>query len=256
MTRRCGRAARGAPCVGLVPHEPLGAIGSRTMANGARAKTDAVDAQVLARMGAALALEPDAPVSPKLHEIKDLQVARTGLVTERTRLRNRSKTQINRVLKRQTKTRLALVERQIRELDTEIAKCIAEDAPMARKREILRSIPGLGHVAAAAILTSALRVRSGRSGLTACPRHPVRAALIRARHDGAKTGRQPRRSGPACARIRAMERQVVHQRGPKALARCPLHARSRGDAVQPRPQSPIQNGLNDFRVLRAGESCV
>ena len=133
--------------------EPLGAIGSRTMANGARAKTDAVDAQVLARMGAALALEPDAPVSPKLHDLKDLQVARTGLVTERTRLRNRSKTQINRVLKRQTKTRLALVERQMTELDTEIAKCIAEDEAMARKREILRSIPGVGQVAAAAILT-------------------------------------------------------------------------------------------------------
>ena len=126
-------------------------------------------------------MEPDAPVSPKLHDLKDLQVARTGLVTERTRLRNRSKTQINRVLKRQTKTRLALVERQITELDTEIAKCIAEDAPMARKREILRSIPGVGHVAAAAILTSALRVRSGRSpdGVPPAPRpggpHPSSA---------------------------------------------------------------------------------
>jgi transposase len=50
-------------------------------------------------------------------------------------------------------TRLALVERQIKELDKEIAKCIAEDQSSERKRDILCSIPGLGQIAAAAILT-------------------------------------------------------------------------------------------------------
>lgn len=122
-------------------------------ASGTRAKTDAVDARILAQMGAALAPEPDRPVSEASRDLRDLQVARTGLVKERTRLRNRGQTQGNRVIKRQTKTRLELVERQIKELDTETAKRIAENAAMARKREILRSIPGLGQVAAAAILT-------------------------------------------------------------------------------------------------------
>lgn len=122
-------------------------------ASGTRAKTDAVDARLLAQMGAALALEPDRSASESSRYLKDLQVARTGLVKERTRLRNRGQTHDNRVLKRQTKTRLQLVERQINELDAEIAKCISENEAMARKREILRSIPGLGEVAAAAILT-------------------------------------------------------------------------------------------------------
>lgn len=120
---------------------------------GTRAKTDAVDARMLARMGAALALEPDEPVSEKLNELRDLQVARTGLIKERTRLYNRGHVQTNPVLKRQTKARLALVERQIAELDAEIARQIAEDQPTARKREILCSIPGLGPVTAALILT-------------------------------------------------------------------------------------------------------
>ena len=44
------------------------------------AKTDAVDARILARMGAALALEPDGSVSEKLNELRDLQVARAGLI--------------------------------------------------------------------------------------------------------------------------------------------------------------------------------
>ena len=39
---------------------------------GTRAKTDAVDARTLARMGAALAFEPDEPVSEKLLELERL----------------------------------------------------------------------------------------------------------------------------------------------------------------------------------------
>jgi len=120
---------------------------------GTRTKTDAVDARMLARMGAALALEPDAPVNEKLNELRDLQVARTGLIKERTRLHNRGHVQANPVLKRQTKARLALVERQIAELDAEIARQIAQDQPTARKRQILCSVPGLGPIAAALILT-------------------------------------------------------------------------------------------------------
>jgi len=117
-----------------------------------RVKTDAVDARLLARMGDALALVPDVPVSEKTHDLRDLQIARTALTKERTRLRNRGHVQTNTVLKRQTKARLALVERQIAELNDEIAKRIAEDRSAARKRDILCSIPGLGPVVAAAIL--------------------------------------------------------------------------------------------------------
>ena len=164
---------------GKVPLVKVNPLQARRFAQscGTRAKTDAVDARILARMGAALALEPDAPISEKLHDLRDLQVARTGLVKERTRLRNRGQVQTIPVLKRQTKARLALLERQISELDKEIAKHIADDQPTARKRDILCSIPGLGPIASALILTPALRLRSGRSGLTACHRHPVRAAL-------------------------------------------------------------------------------
>ena len=123
---------------GKVPRVMVNPLQARRFAQscGTRARTDAVDARGLARMGAALALEPDAPISEKLLDLRDLQVARTGLVKERTRLRNRGQVQTNAVLKRQTRTRLALVERQIAELNAAIAKHIAEDQPTARKREI------------------------------------------------------------------------------------------------------------------------
>jgi transposase len=140
---------------GKVPLVKVNPLQARrfSQACGNRTKTDAVDARSLARMGAVLSLEPDAPVSEKLLELRDLQVARTGLVKERTRMKNRSHVQTNTVLRRQTRTRLTLVERQIAELDAEIARHIADDQPTARKREILCSVPGLGPIVAALILT-------------------------------------------------------------------------------------------------------
>ena len=122
-------------------------------AHGTRAKTDAVDAQMLARMGAAFALEPQAPESRDVLIIKDLHVDRTGLIKDRTRLRNRAQTQDIAVLKRQTKARLAQVDRQIAELDNEIAALIEAREATARSRDILCSMPGIGVVTAAAMLT-------------------------------------------------------------------------------------------------------
>jgi transposase len=120
---------------------------------GTHAKTDAVDARCLARMGAALGLKPDEPVSENLRDLRDLQMARAALIKERGRLRNRRLILTRALLRRQTDARLALVERQLGELDAEIARRIAEDTTSARKRDILSSIPGIGQIAAAAILT-------------------------------------------------------------------------------------------------------
>lgn len=120
---------------------------------GTLVKTDAVDARMLARMGSALALEPDQPLTERQHILRDLQVSRSSLIKERTRLRNRGHVQNHSILKRQTKVRLALIERQIDELDAEIDRLIESDAESSRKSKILRSIPGLGQVATALILT-------------------------------------------------------------------------------------------------------
>ena len=139
---------------GKVPLVKVNPLQARRFAEatGTRAKTDTVDARMLARMGAALKLEPDAPVCRQLSVLKDLQTARAALVKERTRLRNRGHMQTTPIVRRQIKARLTLVERQLAELDAEIARHIASDEALARKRDILRSIPGLGPVAAALIL--------------------------------------------------------------------------------------------------------
>ena len=122
-------------------------------ASGTRAKTDAVDAQMLARMGTAFDLAPQIPRSREARVLRDLHVARTVLIKDRTRLRNRAQTYDIVVLKRQTKARLTQLDRQIAELDTEISALIEARETTARSRDILCSMPGIGAVTAAAMLT-------------------------------------------------------------------------------------------------------
>lgn len=122
-------------------------------AHGTRVKTDAVDAQMLARMGAAFNLAPQTPSSREARVLRDLHVARSGLIKDRTRLRNRAQTHDIAIRKRQTKARLVQVDRQIAELDSEIAALIETRKTTARSRDILCSMPGIGAVTAAAMLT-------------------------------------------------------------------------------------------------------
>jgi len=121
-------------------------------AQGTRAKTDAVDARILAAMGAALNLTPQTPLPENMTEFKELQIARQALIKDRTRLLNRQKTLSIPLLKRQTKARLAQVTRQIAEIDDEILRRIRDERKLDRALNILTSIPGLGQVSAAAML--------------------------------------------------------------------------------------------------------
>ncbi|WP_394689337.1 transposase [Hoeflea sp.] len=121
-------------------------------ASGTQAKTDAVDARTLAAMGAALDLEPDMPADKNQHVLKQLQVALMALVKERIRLLNRMKTQNPALLKRQCKARLDQIKHQLAEVEEASLVLLRKSPKRVRAMDILCSIPGLGQVAAVAIL--------------------------------------------------------------------------------------------------------
>jgi transposase len=75
------------------------------------AKTDACDATMLARMGAAFDLSPHPVADKELNALRELHVARTALVKDRTAAKNREKTLTIALLKRQATQRLAHIER-------------------------------------------------------------------------------------------------------------------------------------------------
>ncbi|SOC20569.1 IS110 family RNA-guided transposase [Phaeovulum vinaykumarii] len=121
-------------------------------ATGNIAKTDRVDARMLAQMGSTLALEATPIRSQSMHEIKELHVARVALIKDRTACRNRLDTARNKVVLSQLKARERQIDKQIAQIDAELVRLIKADPELARRYEILISIRGIGPVAATAMI--------------------------------------------------------------------------------------------------------
>lgn len=116
------------------------------------AKTDRVDAAMLARMGAVLELDAKPVRSETMHEIRELHIARIALNKDRTACRNRLEGARNKVVLAQLRARLRQVDSQIEQINAELARLIAEDPGLARREAVLRSIPGIGAVTAVAMI--------------------------------------------------------------------------------------------------------
>lgn len=121
-------------------------------AAGKLVKTDRADAAMLARMGEVLDLQPRPCVSQTIAELKELHLARAALIKDRTAAKNRSKAITLPLLEKQNKKRLAEIDVKIDEIDAAIEKLILDDPQLARRFEILLSIPGVSTITAFALL--------------------------------------------------------------------------------------------------------
>jgi transposase len=117
-------------------------------ATGKLAKTDRLDAAMLARMGALLELDARPARSPVLNDLKDLHMARESLVKSRTAVKNRAKNLTLAILRRQNGEQLRQIERHMAAIEKQIMALIKADADLARRFEILVSIPGVSMITA------------------------------------------------------------------------------------------------------------
>ncbi len=119
---------------------------------GVNAKTDPVDARMLAQFGAFLKPATRSLPDPALEQLKELVAARRGLVQQRTRIANKSKTATSSLLKRQLRQSAKQFNNQITQIDAE-CRTIAMSAPTLTQRlGILMSIPAIGEVTAMTLL--------------------------------------------------------------------------------------------------------
>lgn len=132
------------PCVKLNPERAR----RFAQATGTLAKTDRIDAMLLARMAATLQPPVRPARSQQQAQLAELINARDGLVRDRTALKNREKNLTVALLKQQCRRRLAQIERHLEALDAEIAGIIEDDAALARRHQILTSIAGVGTLTA------------------------------------------------------------------------------------------------------------
>jgi transposase len=115
---------------------------------GRLAKTDAIDARVLALAAERLDVAPSAPLSPSQLRLKELQTLRRGLVARRVALANQLGGAADAFARRLLAAEKALIERHLAKLEAELQSCIAADPALARVHAILVSIPGLGSISA------------------------------------------------------------------------------------------------------------
>jgi len=99
---------------------------------GQNAKTDAVDAWLLATMAGAMGLRRVERPSAAQRDLEELTGARDALVKDRTAALNRGRHARHKLLRRQSRYRLAQIERQIKALDAEIQRVVNADEALSR----------------------------------------------------------------------------------------------------------------------------
>ena len=121
-------------------------------ASGKLAKTDRVDCEMLAKMGAALQLVPKPLIAENLYDLRDLLCARRALIKDRTAAKARNATVTHTFLKGQLAKRLRHIECDIERIDTAMLTLAKQDRQMRERLDILSSIPGIGITTALMIL--------------------------------------------------------------------------------------------------------
>ena len=121
-------------------------------ATGALAKTDRIDARMLAVMGAALDPRARPPAPPQIEALQELVRARCAAIRELTGLKNRRGAAQTPFLRAELGRQIGNLQRSIARLAAEIERRIVADPTLDRRRQVLLSIPGLGPATAAVLL--------------------------------------------------------------------------------------------------------
>lgn len=121
---------------------------------GQLAKTDKVDARMLATLAATLDLKAKAPPPETFERLQEVVRGREAFVIQRTSLLNQLEAARASCLRQEIRRQLKMLEAAIARLAREIETIISADPALARRLAILTSIPGLGATTAAGLLAN------------------------------------------------------------------------------------------------------
>ncbi len=113
---------------------------------GELAKSDTIDARILALYAKLLEPEHNAPASQDIEELKELVAARRAAVDDRTALSNQIGDTGSRRLAQLMRQRLARINREISTIEQWIKAMIKADEGLTRRYKIILSMPGMGPV--------------------------------------------------------------------------------------------------------------
>jgi len=118
---------------------------------GKLAKTDAIDAKVLARFAEAVRPEPRAPVDEQTRALEALLTRRRQIVEMLTAEANRRK-QCAPTVQPSIDAVVTVLKQQLDDLDHDLQEAIRQSPVWRDKDDLLRSVPGVGRVVATTLL--------------------------------------------------------------------------------------------------------
>jgi transposase len=144
----------------LILHEaqvPLSVLNPRQVrdfagAKGRLAKTDKIDAAILADFGACLHPRSDAPPRAAEVALAELVTRREQMLAWRVAEQNRAQHHRLAEIRAQAKALVKTLEHQIKRLDTWISETMEADAALKSRRQRLEQVQGVGPVVAASLL--------------------------------------------------------------------------------------------------------
>jgi transposase len=116
------------------------------------AKTDRIDAMVLARYGAFMQPKATSLPSPARAELKEMLAYRAQITQEITARTAQLRLYANDKVRAKAQAALQALRRERTELDGQIKALVAAHAELARSFKILTSVPGVGLIVAATLI--------------------------------------------------------------------------------------------------------
>lgn len=147
------------PCVGTLAAEdlPVVVVNPRQVrdfakATGKLAKTDAIDAQIIARFGEAVRPKIRELKSPEMQELAALNTRRCQIIQMITSEKNRLAT-ATKWTREDIKKHIAWLKESLDDVNDELNKSIRNSPVWCEKDDLLQSVPGIGPVASATLLS-------------------------------------------------------------------------------------------------------
>ncbi|HSH20419.1 MAG TPA: IS110 family transposase, partial [Draconibacterium sp.] len=120
---------------------------------GQTAKTDKIDARVIARFGATLEPPPSEIVDETTRKIKALTVRKRQLKDIRTAEKNRTDHSRDEIIEKSIRTIISAIDAQISEIEEQIRVLISSSSELKQKAEVIQSFKGIGESTAAGLVS-------------------------------------------------------------------------------------------------------
>lgn len=116
------------------------------------AKTDKIDAHVIARFGELVRPRAIAKTHKKQDELDQLVARRRQLIATRTAEKNRQGQAASQLVRKSIQWSLDHINKDIKRMDKEIRKLVESDDDWRNRIELLKSVPGVGEVTASTMV--------------------------------------------------------------------------------------------------------